>query len=338
MNERLSRQYRRLLLAYPGPYRRRHGAEILTTLLDAAGPGRGRPTMTEVRDVVGGGLRQRFRLPVGRLMLLTAVLGALTVGGLGAAAGSAAGWATAATPTDAAVGDLLDRAAGEPLEHYATRQPGPLGLRSQIIVSGVGPTTGALDAVRGRLEAAGWQVEPTPVDPASGGRPDHRTDLIAEGHGPVLLVWAADWGGQTSVSVVASPSTPPLVVPLTVAGALLGLLAGWLLAGRVGYRVRRSPPWQRMFVGGLAGGAILLLGRSTLGAWFAGYRAATSGAAEHTGIDRLPGPDAYATYFYDTAPDLAVLAGLGFAVLAFMAVVVIEIREIKIREKVATLP
>ncbi len=33
------RHYRRLLWAYPGPYRRRHGAEIVTTLLDMAESG-----------------------------------------------------------------------------------------------------------------------------------------------------------------------------------------------------------------------------------------------------------------------------------------------------------
>ena len=39
---RRERRYRRLLLAYPGGYRRRHGDEIITTLLELAEAGGGR--------------------------------------------------------------------------------------------------------------------------------------------------------------------------------------------------------------------------------------------------------------------------------------------------------
>ena len=40
---RLERTYRRLMLAYPGRYRRRHGTEIVTTLLEMAAPASGTP-------------------------------------------------------------------------------------------------------------------------------------------------------------------------------------------------------------------------------------------------------------------------------------------------------
>ena len=36
MTDRLRRSYQRWLLAYPADYRRTHGLEILTTLMDAA--------------------------------------------------------------------------------------------------------------------------------------------------------------------------------------------------------------------------------------------------------------------------------------------------------------
>lgn len=46
-DERIERHYRRLLLAYPGSCRRQHGTEIVTTLLEMAGPGRRRPAAGE---------------------------------------------------------------------------------------------------------------------------------------------------------------------------------------------------------------------------------------------------------------------------------------------------
>jgi hypothetical protein len=100
---RLERRFRRLLLAYPGRYRRRLGAEMVTTLLEMSGPGQDRPSRADVKDLIRGGLRQRFRLPAGRpLTILAAVLCAVIGGALGAAAGSWAGTLTFAGLPDEA--------------------------------------------------------------------------------------------------------------------------------------------------------------------------------------------------------------------------------------------
>jgi len=60
--DELERRYRRLLVAYPAGYRTRRADEIVATLLDAAGPGRTRPSLGEAADLVAGGLRQRLGL------------------------------------------------------------------------------------------------------------------------------------------------------------------------------------------------------------------------------------------------------------------------------------
>lgn len=51
--------YRRLLVAYPAAYRSDHEAEILTTLADAAEPGRRLPSLREACGLLVGGLRTR---------------------------------------------------------------------------------------------------------------------------------------------------------------------------------------------------------------------------------------------------------------------------------------
>jgi hypothetical protein len=60
---RLEQVYRLLLLAYPRRYRRARGAEMLTTLLEAA-----RPLRREMVGLLWGGVRARFRLPGGGLI------------------------------------------------------------------------------------------------------------------------------------------------------------------------------------------------------------------------------------------------------------------------------
>ena len=83
------RWYRRLLWSYPAHYRRRHGAEILTTLMESAEPERRLPAPADAVDLLRGGLRQRLRLPAGRpLVLLAAMFAVVVFGAFGAAAGS----------------------------------------------------------------------------------------------------------------------------------------------------------------------------------------------------------------------------------------------------------
>ncbi|MBM2620540.1 hypothetical protein JIG36_34070 [Actinoplanes sp. LDG1-06] len=91
-DERLVRRYRRLLLAYSRRYRRAHGTEMITTMLEMAGPGRSRPSAGESWHLVVSGVRQRFRLPSGRpFAVIAAGLVTLVLGLFGAAAGSRLG-------------------------------------------------------------------------------------------------------------------------------------------------------------------------------------------------------------------------------------------------------
>ncbi|WP_433083160.1 hypothetical protein ACQP1P_03880 [Dactylosporangium sp. CA-052675] len=306
--ETLLRRYRRLLLAYPARYRRRHGTEILTTLMDGAEPGRERPTTAEVRDIVAGGLRQRFRLATGRIMVLAAVLSALIAGGLGAGLGSVSGWAVAVRPGDAVAGELLDVAASTATGHRTERLSEAFGLRSRVIAQAVRPPQVTPDEAGARLAAAGWQVEPTEFDGT----------LRATRGGVEAYVQVIATGPNTLLLVDVTPVLPAFAAPLTVAGAILGLAAGWLLAARIGYRLRRAPLWQRVAVGELAVLSVLLMAWPTLAAW--GYLV-------------WPGPaltNAYAAY--ESLRPVAA-AGLGLALVAVALATVI-----RTQARVATLP
>ncbi|AQZ68152.1 unnamed protein product [[Actinomadura] parvosata subsp. kistnae] len=56
----LERRYRRLLLAYPRAYRRKHGDELLDVLLEDAAPGRRVPVLREAWGLLAGGVRSRI--------------------------------------------------------------------------------------------------------------------------------------------------------------------------------------------------------------------------------------------------------------------------------------
>jgi hypothetical protein len=57
----LERRYRRLLLAYPRAFRREHGDEILTVLLDTAGTTQRWPALADVVDLIRAALWARLR-------------------------------------------------------------------------------------------------------------------------------------------------------------------------------------------------------------------------------------------------------------------------------------
>ncbi|MFI5913752.1 hypothetical protein [Dactylosporangium sp. NPDC051541] len=321
MNHALRRRYGWLMLAYPGAYRREYGTEIVTTLMDAAGPGKERPTAGEVRDLLLGGLRQRFRLPVGRLMMAAAVLTALTAGALGAAAGSAAGWATRpAPPTDAAVVEIVGLAAARPTRIDVSRQPEAYGLRYQIMTGLVAANIPwSAEQSAARLEAAGWRVHPpvtgttevTYLDPSGSTTLTPRTtDLFAERDGiliDVSAVGSRDGGDDLTLRVV--PAEPAPVLPLTLLGAALGLVGGWLLAGRLGYRLRRAQLWQRAAIGNLAGVAWLLLALPSMGVYYLTWRAVSRLAHSTVQLSQA----AYNGYVYDLGLSPFAAAGLPLA-------------------------
>ncbi|GIJ74322.1 hypothetical protein [Virgisporangium ochraceum] len=321
----LERRYRRLLLAYPRSYRRSHGAEILTTLMDAAGPSRDRPTRREVRDLMLGGLRQHFRLPVGRLAVFVAVVSALVLGALGAAAGSGLGWATGrALPDDAGVDTVVGVIAGEPARWNATRTSDAFGLRPQAVVAlatPVGSTVPGAEAARSRLAAEGWRVGPVVTTQTAvwtdGGVTIRANDyaFVAERDGLQMMVSVLEGGfAPGPVSVMMHSAEPRSVLPLTIAGLVAGLLAGWLLVARVGYRVRRLGALRRVphLVAAVVAGCALgvpapAVYRAAVEAVVAGPAPARPGQ-----FGRIP---VFAVHHIDSPLDPYTLTGLGALVL-----------------------
>lgn len=268
------RRYRRLLWAYPRSYRDRRGAEIVTTLLEMAEAGRGRPWGAgQALHLVLSGLRQRFRLPAGRpLAWVAAPLAAVTLGAFGAAAGTWLGWQTAApVPSDRELRALNAAITGMPApaavyrEKSAMRGPGAL-------VRADGTSTYSAGRVRAALSSAGWHI--TSFDEPHGSTliNDLETeiptgvvrytatkgDLLLHGDGSVI-VGGAEFGvdGQAMYSTEVWPREAAAVRPLTVGGLIAGLVAGWLLAAAVAHRLRpRRWVSTALFAAGFAAAAL----------------------------------------------------------------------------------
>jgi len=295
MSAVLERRYRRLLWAYPRTYRRRHGAEIVTTLLEMAEPGQSRPAAAEALDLIRGGLRQRFRLPAGRpLVVLAAVLCAVIGGAFGAAAGSWAGVRTFADlPGEAALSMIADRAAAGGAEQARSRDGSPWYGQSAARHYTVPPSWDAAAAGHA-LAVQGWRVGPV-SDPGGAAWQQNEDgtqtrlalrsgEFRAERDGVLLQVRGfvvAERNG--SVSVVVWPQTTPVFRPLIAAGMVLGLLAGWLVAAALLRRRRAwAPAGLRLGAGLLTGAAIGML---ALPAW--ALYANMVRAVRHAGADGL---------------------------------------------------
>ncbi|HEX5203321.1 MAG TPA: hypothetical protein VFW27_25605 [Actinoplanes sp.] len=274
--------YRRLLWAYPRAYRQRHGAEIVTTLLDLAEAGR-RPGLGLRAHLVLCGLRQRFRLPARRpLAWVAALLAAVALGAFGAAAGTWLGWRTAAAiPSDGELRALNAAMTGMPApaavyrERSAMKGPG-------VLVRADGTSDYSAARVRAALLADGWHItaleesdSATLANPP-GGRAEGTPAIVAfenlvpvptktvrytarkgelklEGSGDIL-VGGAELGvaGQARYGTEVWPEEAAAVRPSTVAGAVVGAIAGWLLAAAAAYRLRGGERGRRRLAAVLA--------------------------------------------------------------------------------------
>jgi hypothetical protein len=281
-DRRFARFCRWLLLAYPRPYRRRHGPEIVTTLLEMAPPGRRRPGLADAAHLLASGLRQRFRLPAGRpFALIAAIMAALAGGALGAAAGSWAGAQTFADlPGDATVTAAAQRASGVAGVSAPQRWSSPWWHESVYADTAV--TAWDAGQARQRLAADGWTVSGITPLTGTGAIVDEATHAMidyplsgarftAESGGLVLTVRGhvgeppgrpADRHG--TVSVQAAAQSTPVFRPLVVAGGVLGAAAGWLVAAAVAYRMRRTPPVRWSAAVGFAGAALAALALPTV--------------------------------------------------------------------------
>jgi hypothetical protein len=265
------RRFRRLLWAYPGHYRQRHGDEIVATLLDLAADGR-RPTVSQRLHLVACGLRQRFRLPAGRpLAAIAAVLTMVVLGAVGAAGGTRLGWHTAsALPSDTELRGLTAamsgvEPAGIPVDPWRTGMKGPVaGTRA------TGTVPYAADRIRTGLTTAGWRITtlseqdgavsvgPFTVPPTT--TAPTRSTYFRATRGGLSLVGSsttvtggAAYGlaGQADLGLDVWAEDSGAVVPVTIAGLTLGMLAGWLLAAALAYRMRGSRPARRWAAAGL---------------------------------------------------------------------------------------
>ena len=262
--EKLSRRYRRLVRVYPpGPRRE----ELLDTLLQAAPPGRRRPTVGEAVNLVRCGLRARLGRPGSRGVVVLAVLVMLAGAYLGAFAAHRIGWEFApALPSGQQAARLSATAfpglhvwGGGDAELFADQDDGE-GIRYGSAGYWVKHTAetrdvGAYSAgARDRLAGAGWTIHDYRVsDPEElvDGGAEYRASFWATSPGLVLsfsdYYWtgrpAYDSDGAAAFDLWRAP--PPWLTPLALLGAAVGALAGWLLTCWVSRRtepIRDSGP------------------------------------------------------------------------------------------------
>lgn len=265
----LERWYRRLLWAYPIDYRRAHGEEILTMLMDSAEPGRRVPARADVVDLTRGAVRQWFRLPIGRVPVVAAMLTAIVLGAMGAAAGSLLAWQTAAQlPSDTATMRLAETVAGAPLTAPdVVRHDGWHDELRGVSVANRNEQRfrgWTVEAAQARLRAQGWTIGPadedivatyafgkvSPLPGVDRTGPDEvvrtflatRDDFILSAHAHAVLAPGSAGSGVQIAVHPASPSWEPAAI---LVGWLLGATAGWILTAWAAYRLRHRAPLLR---------------------------------------------------------------------------------------------
>jgi hypothetical protein len=227
------RGYRPLLSAYPARLRRTYGPELIATLTEMAGPD-GRPARSDRVRLVLDGLGERFRPPARRPFgRVVAVLALLIGGALGAAVGSWLG--TLAYPALPDAQSFAQRIlpAGEGIgasnaSHYLSA--------GQTLRDGT-DVGQAVEGSRQKLVAEGWQTTPVWFGGIVSGY-----GFTATKDGVRLDVGSASDPAQGALSIgfTGRPERPAGYLPLTVAGTLLGLAAGWLIGVALAHRIRAS--------------------------------------------------------------------------------------------------
>ncbi|RAO59522.1 hypothetical protein LUPAC06_01664 [Micromonospora saelicesensis] len=217
------------------------------------------------------GARRWLALPDRRPVTVAAVvLIALLVGAFGAAAGS---WlstrAVADLPSEATLADLSRRATGVDEAPVVSRETSP--RTAARFAADTTLATGWDSAqARQRYAAAGWSVSPLtvtddqasvlyPGDKAVSYLPSRYARFTAESGGLVIEVSGGFVGADGVVRLAGWAADSPVVPALTIAGAALGLITGWLLAVTTMRRVRPTHPAHRATVSALTVTALLVL-------------------------------------------------------------------------------
>ncbi|NUR50547.1 MAG: hypothetical protein HOV71_20665 [Hamadaea sp.] len=257
---RLEVAYRRLLLCYPRSFRRERGPEIVTTLMDAAGPGRTKPTRSEAFDLILSGLRWRFRLPAGLAYRMVAVVVAAFLGLTVSAIVSEVVWRASPTvpaaaevaaigrsvttsapvqgPWPSAFYDACDRAdTNEACESLVPAGADPVVTHTWLAYQVPGAEVNAwVEQVRDRFAADGWQIGRTvysQTDQAVAKYPEQtifwavKGDLVVRVSGDPTEKYAS----YPTATIAVHRQAPAMVTVGAVAGLLVGIAAGWMLAG-----------------------------------------------------------------------------------------------------------
>jgi hypothetical protein len=217
--------YGHLLSAYPARLRRTYGPELVATMVEMA-PG-GRPGRREQLRLVADGLRERFRPPVRRpFALVLAVLALLIGGALGAAVGSWAG--TYGYPALPDAQRILP--AGEIHADRTSRYV----FAGETLQDSAAVRRAVEDSHR-QLVAEGWQATPVRFGGLVTGY-----SYTATKDGVRFDVHSASDPAQGAVYIGVSgwPLRPAAYLPLTIAGILLGMTAGWLIGVALTHRIR----------------------------------------------------------------------------------------------------
>lgn len=227
--------HRAVLAAYPARIRRKHGAELIDTLMEMAGPGR-RPTRVQKGLFLLDGLRERFRPPVRRrpLALVAAVLALLIGGALGAAAGSWLGtFGYAALPDGDALGKrVLSSTANGTNSDYYFHAGGGLTAGTDV--------RAAIESARQKLAAEGWRTGPIKAGDGTDGVLAN-VHFAAETADTRLDVYAYPYAGdEPYIDITGWPQRPAGYLPLTIVGAMLGLVAGWLTGVALAHRIQAA--------------------------------------------------------------------------------------------------
>ncbi len=271
----LERWHRRLLWAYPIGYRRTHGQEILTTLMDSAEPGQRKPHRADVADLLRGALRQWFRLPTGKSAVIAAVLTAMTLGAVGAASASWLTWHTNADlPSNTAAVQTVEIVSGAPLTTPEVRRyDHPRTIWRNVTVSaaqGIPVPGWSVDEAQARLRADGWTSSPAETISASS-QGDARLEKIAQRFqatrdGLVLTVTTVTTPSGTVLSTgEISPAQPKWEPGAILLGWSVGAGTGWVLTGWTMYHLRRRSLPRRLAAFALGITALNFAAKSTLG-------------------------------------------------------------------------
>jgi ABC-type glycerol-3-phosphate transport system permease component len=204
-----------VLLAYPARFRRRHGDDLIGTMMDVAGPAG--PRTIDLFHLVMRGIGQRFRVPSGRPLAGAAVvLAALVAGGFSAAAVS---WAAARVQDPApSVASVI----GAVVPVDAADHDDDVTTADLVAAPGAEPAA-VVDRVGDYLRDAGWEVSPWVA-----------SDSIEARDGDL---WLRAQGAGGSVYVHVTRAAAPAYLAATVAGLVIGALAGWLFAAAFAYRI-----------------------------------------------------------------------------------------------------